>query len=1017
MLQRQPLKEIGLAYGLNTKGDERAQPEQLLDLATNVEFDDVGGLRCRYPFDPVRTDIVGGGTIANARKLAMLGDELLCFTIDTLYSYSWQLQKWVSKGAHLAIKTDEVPRFVTTGDQVDCDRAEMSGVIVYAWTEGTSSYVAALDKVSGTVVCPPTVIADASGTVTRPRLVALSTRIMLLYHNGTDGSPVSLRARPLDPAAVATSLAAAATTILSTPNFGSFYDACQIIGTDTCAIVARRATTTSYSVFTLTAGAVLTSSTKARTAATTLAIASNAAGTRLQIVRMASATAITGDLLDASSLADVFINQAIGTTSANPPVQIAAAFRSVTTGGQFRCYVFWSSGDIPDVTTSNFIDDANAVGTQAVFANTVGVASRAFDYNGSVYLWAGFAESTSTYSFGYQFSLQNTYFLYRDDATLAGAKACTDAAGGAGSQSHLPGVALTSGSTGFSWCGIRKRRILLGAADARGSGYAARSPQDITFTFDSNEARRTVQFGQALYVTGGEIKQYDGRQLTEVGFHIYPWSFVGVLLGAGGSLSAGGYAWKMTWRWQNAAGEVERSTTATVETGTAVATDKARFGNIRPLCVTHKLTPPPEVEVWRTLVNPSASSPFFKVSSQDPAAISNPNRNLVNDPTAPTTFPTFDDSAADTAVRGLEANPENNGVLEALAPPPASIIAATENRIFLAGISGFPNQIQYSKLRTIGQVASFNDALTLDVPSDGGAITALGVLDGALIVWCETATYAYGGSGFDNAGSGTNYQLARTLSKSLGCVGSEACALGDDGFFVKTSKGWFLLDRALNYAYIGAGVDAFDSETVLATLVLTKRHQVRILTTARMLVFDTLVKQWAQTSVSDGLDLVLSNGQPAYLTATGPRVELATWDGYAGTDASLTVIDVETGWAKFGAMQARAIVDHVQLLGELRSACVIRKRLAKDYEAASPGVWNYTTDVTWTPSPGVLGSALQVRQSPRWKRCESIKARFTVTHPDGVSPLGGPCVRFTSIAMLFALEPNTYGALGSAQKQ
>jgi hypothetical protein len=158
---------------------------------------------------------------------------------------------------------------------------------------------------------------------------------------------------------------------------------------------------------------------------------------------------------------------------------------------------------------------------------------------------------------------------------------------------------------------------------------------------------------------------------------------------------------------------------------------------------------------------------------------------------------------------------------------------------------------------------------------------------------------------------------------------------------------------------------------------------------------------------------------PTYLTATGSRAELATWTGYAGTDYTLTDMDFESSWIKFGeTMQSRAIVDFVQLLGEFRSTCVVRVRVAKDYEAASPGVWNYNTDVTWTPSPGTAGSSLQVRQGPRWKRVEALKTRFTITAPGGANnPLGGPCARLTTIAIQHALEPNAYGAISAAQKQ
>lgn len=1003
MLPRQ-LKEIALTSGISTKGDHRAQLEQDLDIATNVEFDDIGGLRCRYPFDAVRTNILGGGTISGARKIDVLGNELLLWTSDTLYTWSAIDAAWISRGTHLAIAVDEKERFPTPADTPQCDRATLSGRTLYTWTDGSTVWVAAIDATTGAVVVPPTSLGVVA--FDSPRVTALATKFLLTYR----GILGKLFAVAIGPATIVADLTGGATASFTAQ---MAYDIAKVPNAD-AAILVYDSAANHYTAVRITSTATTTSSVKARTSTGMIAVSVAPDSLHAQVSRVNGAN-IEGDLLDATTLADVFTAQAIGTAPSVAIHKVASAYRSVQSSAHYRCYVFWTS--LEDVTggwqsQSNWVDDANNLGTAAVFVRDLSIAARPFDVGGRVFVWTVFAGG-----FGLSLGLQNLMLLYRDDAFLC-AKGLDGTAAGflpdpitglVGPQfATLPNV--ESLGNGQYACLATERRIV---PVTGGSTYTARAPRDLVVTFDSNTARRAARLGDTLYIASGEVLAYDGVQLVEVGWHVYPWQLT-VTPGAAGNLPNGAYTYKSTVRWDNGRGERDRSTTVLTKSATVAAGPKlVTVSALVPNYTTHKSIA--AVEVWRTAVNPDATFPFFLITSTDPTA-TGANGYQVNDPTLDN-IPAFTDNLPDATLTTKAANPETGTVLERISPTAAKIIYASDTRLFLAGIPGFPNQVLYSKLRETGLVAGFNDQLTFDVPADGGAITAIGELDGALVVWCETATYQFAGSGLDNTGAGSNFVLARVLSDDLGCVGPEGCALSDDGFFVKTGKGWYVLGRAMTYQYVGGDVATYDGEVVLATVVLTARHQVRILTTARMLVFDTLVRQWAETSVNDGLDLVVWNGQPAYLTATGVRAELATWSGYAGTDYTLTAIDVETGWAKFGAMQARAIVDYVQLLGELRSTCVIRKRLARNYEAASPGVWNYTTDVTWTPSPGVFGSAFQVRQAPRRKRCEAIKARFTITAPDGVSPLGGPCVRLTSIAILFALEPNAFGALGAAQKQ
>lgn len=1034
------LKELAFGAGIRTKGDPRAEDERILDIAVNVEFDEIGNLRCRYPFDGVRTALVGGGTLSNARRFAMLGDELVCFTSTALYSWIPALSAWEYRGDHLAVATDEQTVFSTPGDQDCADRVELNGHIVYCWhtiiatgiNAGLNDVLIAIrDKTTGAVVQGPTSIRPAGLTgasYVKPRLVALASSVLIFWYDvGTTALALTVGKITVNPYSF---------TPLGFPLISAateHFDVCRIPGQDRC-YVASPTGASQYkiaSVDSAFSGAV-TTGTVAAGAANPIAIAVTPDAAFVTVVN-SIVNQIIADIWNVTAAGVALTSVSSGTrldtvaaTQGASTSQVTAAYRLTQDSGRYRCYVFWSRAEtaaMPGTTvfasSSSWIDSTAATGVPAVFVYGLGIAARAFARDSHVYLVGVFAglSFSATDPSGTFSALQNTYYLYRDDAFLI-AKAVWGEGGGFNASGWLPNVTNDSGNANAFVLMAAIRRVVPVGSNAtnpnpeKARNYAERAPRETTFTFDDNRARRCVQFGETLYVLGGIVFQYDGTQLVELGTNTYPWQ-LNVSTGAAGAVPAGGYSYKATDRWMNAKGEVDRSTTATVANFTAAGATKLNVA-VPDLNITRKANS--AIEIWRTKVNPVAGAPFLLVTSQDPSVLSGDNRYVANATTSGQ-FEAFTDNFTDAQIAVLPANPDNGAVLPALEPPPATIAYADNQRVYLAGVAGYPNTVYYSKYRQVGQVAAFNDGLTFDVPSSGGPITAIGYLDGALIVWCQTATYQFAGLGLDDTGGGGNFQLSRTLSTDLGCIGSEACVYFDGGFLVKTNKGWFVLDRSLTYQYVGEGPFRYDGEAVLASTALTSRHQVRILTSARILVFDTLVNEWAETSVSDGLDMLLWNGTPAYLTATGMRAELATWVGYAGTDYSLTQMDLETNWIKFGGMQSRAIVDFVQLLGELRSTCVIRKRLAKDYEAVSAGVWNYNTDVTWTPYPATAGGALQVRQAPRRKRCEALKARFTVTAQDGVSPLGGPCAVFTSIVTSFAVEPNAYGAVSAAQKQ
>lgn len=1016
--------QLPFAAGLDTKADPRALPAPSLERALNIQFDETGGIQLRKPFAAI-----GGSTPASPRKLVANGNELLLFTEDTLYSWDASAAAWVAKGTHLAIEMAEETVFAGTGDEVDCDRAELGGTIFYTWSCATASgvnrvWIAATDTVTGTVILPPTNPVGASNG-SRPRLVALLTKVLLFWVDAVD----DLICVALTPgsAAISTALPVAAS-----PTYAHSYDVTAVIGADTAVLACQQEPTTSYTIATVTAALALATATKVRVA-TKIALSSAPGGNNLVQICRASGGNLQGDLIDISTFTDLAVNQALGTAAAFF-TQIACAHRSVQDGGQYRCYVFWPDGESvsSNVTLkTTWVDTGgtvNGAGQQTLSRN-LGCASRAFDHGGRVFFWAAYAMTSGVSFAGAAFrqTLQNGYFLYRDDGFLC-AKATPQAAGGyPASEGRLPGVASVDGIT-YAWCGMVRRIVPLGASNNGSTGYAERSPRDITFAFDSNEARRCARMGGTLYIAAGELLQYDGTGLVEVGFHVYPARIA--VTATTGAMDDGTYAWKFTYGYVNGAGERERSTDVTAATATLSGGAGTNGGllNVDNLYVTHKTAIPSSgraalIECWRTAKNPEEDAPFVKVTSDDPTLGAIPNNLIVNDPsgfgitTGGGLGGEFLDELVDAAAILREPNPENGSVLEFVSPPAARILLATPDRLFLAGIADDPNEVWYSRTRNAGEVASFNDTLTFTVPAIGGDITGLGYFNETLVVFCEHAVFVMPGTGFTNGEAGQNYGPAHVSTTDVGALSHESIALAPFGLIFKTAKGWYALDGGWNVKYIGAKVAAHDAEPVLAAHVVHAQHQIRFVTSGRVLVFDYNVGEWAEWSLNDGLDATIWKGTHAHLSASlGPLLEQATYD-LADYD-----YDVETAFVKGEDLQGACVVRRIQPLGSWESQHQIRMRVARDYERDDTGAWDYYDDRTWTPNTSIVGNKLQFAHGPSRPKCSATKVRLTsirgtTTNSDGLPvPIGGALAKLTGIAFAVGIRPTLNPRVGIAQK-
>lgn len=1018
---------IPLAYGLQTKVDSRALQLPALSICQNVQFDEEGGLQTRRPYAAMPVAALGGGTVGGMRRLVVDGDELILFTQDELFVWSERDQQWITKGAasHPAPVIREDAAFVTTEEQRAADRAELAGTVIRVWVQvGASSEVkvAAADATTGAVIMNPKSL--GAGT-TRPRLLALATRVLLVFETSTG----DLAAMSIDPANVFATTTSA-TILVGAATYNLRYDMCRSTVTPANALlVYRRDTTTSYAVLRIPEGITgFSSTTKAREADRAVAIASAPSGDRMAVIRTTAAGSVRADILVESTFGDSTVDQVVGTLGADTLRNITAEFQSVATAGTFRCYAVWSVAEnttaLNYTTRIGFITSAGAPTVIGQMILNVAPVARAFDYLGRVYFWLAFAKDNNltAQTPGFRAQLQNTHFLVRDDGMVVAKAAMGRAGGHATIEGRLPGVQALGGNR-FVFGGEQRRVIRL---DGKHAGYDARSLIDIEAEFDADEARRAVRLGETLYVAGGQILQYDGSGLVEVGFHYFPYRLEAANGGAG-PVEAGTYIYKSTWRWDNGRGERERSTTATTEEITLAGASDVSLSPT-PFEVTRKVGTTADlftnnrsavvIEHWRTKKNPPEGAPFFLITSNDPSVLTGDNRYLPNEPgTAPALFT---DALTDAGLATREANPENGAVLENLAPPPATIIAATQDRILLSGIAGNPHQVWYSKLRGAGEIAAFHDALLFDLPPDGGAITALAFLSETLVVFKETAIYSVPGDGFDNTQGGQNYGPARLLSADVGAVSQDAVAFTPRGLMFKSRKGWYLLTGWQPPTYIGGAVAAFDDDEVKAVNVLESQHHVRVLTPSRMLVWDYEVNAeqggaWSEWTIEGGRSAVVWRGQHLIIaeTAIGTGdVRVLAQSDFGDPDVVETVgMDIETAWIKLAELQGFARIWFLMVLGEYRSAHRLRIRLKRDYNET------VFQDKLWVVTPTITGGPEQVRHSPSIQQCQAMKVRITAQDAALSGFPTGEALKLTGLSVEYGINQGLFRRLGAAQSQ
>lgn len=485
--------------------------------------------------------------------------------------------------------------------------------------------------------------------------------------------------------------------------------------------------------------------------------------------------------------------------------------------------------------------------------------------------------------------------------------------------SHTPRIARDSETGQFYWPNL--------SAD----GDERHVPLVTEFTLGGSSRRQTAQIGGVLYIAGGTVQMFDGRQMFEAGFQEIPYiSSATPSNGAGSLPSSVPLLVAVTWEWRDSKGNFHTSRPSLVKTVTMGASDDtitvvaAGPHSLRKNLTSDVMDGTVTAVCWRSVsgINQLRRS----------------NTELVTAFGEPVTFVLV---ASDATVRANAViyTQGGRGVLSAVepheAPLPAEYIWRFGDRLLTAG---GPNryQAQVSKRLFAGEPVQWSGASGFFIRGPETAINGVAAIGNRGILCTAEKLYHFGGDGPDDDGA-NGYRDAVEIDGSIGLMGWRSLVSTPIGLMFQGSDGqlWVLpVDGSppSSFRQVQDTLEAFP--TVVAAVLSTDEQLVSFFcsnaggTDSRIVSFDLQAKTWIVDEFATATPITAATsyqGRIVYLSGG-----IAYQERSAHPPATFIEHGIITGDLKpFGGAGYGEFVS-VPFLGEMRGDHDLRLRFSLD---------------------------------------------------------------------------------------
>lgn len=499
-----------------------------------------------------------------------------------------------------------------------------------------------------------------------------------------------------------------------------------------------------------------------------------------------------------------------------------------------------------------------------------------------------------------------------------------------------------------------------------------------TVTFDFTAPVSLVEIAHGLHSASGVLAVLDGRDVQPSGHLLYP-EPVTAQPDTGTTLAVGQYQYVAVYERYDAHGQLHRSSPSAPATAQVVGVGAASITVVvpDPQATTGN---PSQTVLYRTQVNQT-------IFRRLPITYSSQAQGLL----------TFVDSTLDTALDSAEVL-YTGSELENLAPPAPRLILAHRNRLILVPAES-PTSWWYSKEIVDGWPVEWNDALVQSIASEGGPITGGGSLDDKLIIFQRRRIWYVAGEGPAPNGSANDYTQALPIPGDVGCISAESVVAVPDGLLFQAEKGIYLLSRALQLAYVGEPVEAWNGDLVTSAVAVPDSREVRFsLASGVVLSFHYGEGAWSVDTGIGAIAATLYVGRWAWLQPNG-TVWLERVGRYAD-DRGTIAMKAQSAWGSFAGVQGFERVWRAVLLGEYLSPHRLRIEIAHDFEDAIVQTVEIDPAALLATGSGLYQFTFPITN----QKCQAI--RFTVTELPVVDG-AGPGASWSSLALEVGVKGGT----------
>jgi hypothetical protein len=647
------------------------------------------------------------------------------------------------------------------------------------------------------------------------------------------------------------------------------------------------------------------------------------------------------------------------------------------------------------------LTEGGTLGTPAVMVRSVGIASKAFLMEGVSYMLSA-----------YDSDYQPSYFLINDSGEVVSKLAYSN--GGGYVLTGLPSASVVDNVVKIPYL-IAEEIIAAnksqGASNTGKPVYVQAGINLASFEFTLDETN-TTEIGGNLNISGGILWTYDGYQVVEQGFNVYPDNIVVTTATGSGNITAQIYYYVGVYEWTDAQGNIHRSAPSlpvTITTSTASSTNTINFPTLR---LTYKTSVKLMLYRWST-----AQQTYYQVTSILSPTLNNPAVDSI----------AITDTQVDSAIIGNSILYTTGGVIENISAPPTAAMTLFRSRLFLVDAEN-RNLLWYSKQVIQNTPVEMSDLFTLYVApttsahGNTGPMSALGAMDDKMIIFKDNAIYYLVGNGPDNTGAGNDFSEPIFITSTIGCSNQNSVVFIPNGLMFESDKGIWLLGRDLSTTYIGASVEsATDVATVLSAITVPGTNEVRFtMSDGTTLMYDYFYGQWGTFTGIPGISSTLYQDKHTFINSYGEVYQ--ELENYYLDGSRPVQMRFKTGWLNLAGLQGYQRAYFFDLLGTYLSPHKLSVDVAYDYQPPSQSMVinpiNYSPAYGGDPlfgSASVMGGPSNVEQWQCYfenQKCEAFQITLQEIYDPSFGVAAGAGLNLSGINLVVGLK-KAYPALRS----